>query len=78
MRWVLCVGGCWSRWVVEMLGADIHHAIVWPQGEGGGGSHVLRAGCDGSFSRASEGSLEGGGFGGEGIHDPLSGGNVRR
>ena len=49
-----------------MPSADTHHAVVWPQGEGGGGSHVLRAVCDGCVGRFSEGSLEGGGFGGEG------------
>ena len=60
-----------------MPGADTSKAVVRPQGEGGGGGHVLRAVCDGSFSRSSEGSLEGGGFGGEGVHDPSSGGIVR-
>ena len=65
------MGGCWARSVVEMFGADTHHAIVKSQCEGCGESHVLRAVSDGSFSRSSEGSLEGGGFGGEGVAWPV-------
>ena len=57
--------------MVKMLGADTHNPIVESQGEVGGGGHVLRAVCDVSFSRSSEGSLEGGGFGGEGVAWPV-------
>ena len=68
------MGGCLARSVVELLGADTHHAIVESQCEVG----TSCGQCVMDLSVIPLGALlKVVGLVGRGVHGPLSGGNVR-